>query len=266
MLNSYRPREYDTEDGPWDPISGGASALLGTMGSMMMGVADFPIEIFRALSKSTSSSSTGEDSKPSSSTSPSTSTLGLTTSQSSCILPSGSLSPSTNASTTTLSDSSQNSSDPTTPVPIHAIARKPLSPLASNQQRVDYVSTEPTSGQGQTDPYERSPPASTISSSASRMPSQQRRPDRSPSRGNQMTFETALAGGKGVGRIVGAGLKSPLDFTLGIAKGFHNAPKLYGDQSVRQADKVTDFQSGLKAAGRVRKSIAEHFSAILLTK
>ena len=81
-----------------------------------------------------------------------------------------------------------------------------------------------------------------------------------------MTFETALAGGKGVGRIVGAGLKSPLDFTLGIAKGFHNAPKLYGDQSVRQADKVTDFQSGLKAAGRVCESIAERFSAILLMK
>lgn len=45
----YRPREYDTEDGPWDPISGGASALLGTLGSLMMGFADFPVEILRAL-------------------------------------------------------------------------------------------------------------------------------------------------------------------------------------------------------------------------
>ena len=45
----YRPREYDSEDGPWDPISGGASALLGTLGSLMMGFADFPVEILRAL-------------------------------------------------------------------------------------------------------------------------------------------------------------------------------------------------------------------------
>ena len=45
----YRPREYDSEDGPWDPITGGASALMGTIGSLMMGFADFPVEIVRAL-------------------------------------------------------------------------------------------------------------------------------------------------------------------------------------------------------------------------
>ena len=66
-----------------------------------------------------------------------------------------------------------------------------------------------------------------------------------------MPVEAALGAGKGVGRIVGAGLKSPMDFTLGLARGFHNAPKLYGDESVRQADKIIDFQSGLKAAGKV---------------
>jgi hypothetical protein len=46
-----------------------------------------------------------------------------------------------------------------------------------------------------------------------------------------------------------------MDFTLGIAKGFHNAPKLYGDDTVRPQAKVTDLQSGLKAAGRVSKSL-----------
>lgn len=45
-------------------------------------------------------------------------------------------------------------------------------------------------------------------------------------------------------------MKSPMDFTLGIARGFHNAPKLYGDDTVRPQEKVTDFQSGLKAAGK----------------
>ena len=49
IMPRFRPREYDAEEGPLEPISGATSALLGTMGSMMMGIADFPIEIFRAL-------------------------------------------------------------------------------------------------------------------------------------------------------------------------------------------------------------------------
>jgi hypothetical protein len=42
-----------------------------------------------------------------------------------------------------------------------------------------------------------------------------------------------------------------MDFTMGVAKGFHNAPRLYGDDSVRELHKVTGIQSGLKAAGKV---------------
>lgn len=68
---------------------------------------------------------------------------------------------------------------------------------------------------------------------------------------SQISLEAALGAGKGIGRIVGAGLKSPMDFTLNLARGFHNAPKLYGDESVRQPDKITGFHSGLKAAGKV---------------
>lgn len=54
--------------------------------------------------------------------------------------------------------------------------------------------------------------------------------------------------------MVEAGLKSPMDFTLGIARGFHNAPKLYGDESVRPSDKITGIQSGLRAASKVFSS------------
>lgn len=106
-----------------------------------------------------------------------------------------------------------------------------------------------------------------LSRSLSRSPSRSSSPSRHDSHHNrhhhrrdsnsvagQISLEAAIGAGKGVGRIVGAGLKSPMDFTLGLARGFHNAPKLYGDQSVRQADKVTDFQSGLKAAGKVGPS------------
>ncbi|KAG9559314.1 UDP-Glycosyltransferase/glycogen phosphorylase, partial [Aureobasidium melanogenum] len=61
-------------------------------------------------------------------------------------------------------------------------------------------------------------------------------------------IDAAFGTSKGVSRIVGAGFKSPMDFTHALAKGFHNAPKLYGDESVRKPDKITDFRSGLRAA------------------
>ena len=51
-------------------------------------------------------------------------------------------------------------------------------------------------------------------------------------------------------KIVSAGMKSPMDFTMGLAKGFHNAPKLYGDDTVRKSDKITGVQSGLVAAAK----------------
>jgi hypothetical protein len=66
-----------------------------------------------------------------------------------------------------------------------------------------------------------------------------------------MNHDSMIGTGKGVGRIVGAGFKSPMDFSLNVAKGFHNVPKLLGSD-VRQVDKVTDLQSGLRTAAKVR--------------
>ena len=63
------------------------------------------------------------------------------------------------------------------------------------------------------------------------------------------TFEDVLNTGKGVSKIVSAGFKSPMDFTHGLAKGFHNAPKLYGD-NVRKNEPITDFRSGIMAASK----------------
>ena len=70
---------------------------------------------------------------------------------------------------------------------------------------------------------------------------------------HNMNADAAVSTGKGLGRIVGAGFKSPLDFTLNVSKGFHNVPKLFGGD-VRQVDKVTDLQSGMKTAVKVRNN------------
>jgi hypothetical protein len=63
--------------------------------------------------------------------------------------------------------------------------------------------------------------------------------------------EFAKDSGKGVTGIIGAGLKAPMDITHNVARGFHNLPKMYGDETVRPLEKVTDVQSGLQAAGKV---------------
>ena len=103
--------------------------------------------------------------------------------------------------------------------------------------------------------------ASALRGSLSRSSSRGSSPSRPPghahrsfsgSQAGHISLEAAVGAGKSIKQIVGVGLKSPMDFTLSLARGFHNAPKLYGDESVRQPDKVTDLQSGLKAAGKVR--------------
>jgi len=63
--------------------------------------------------------------------------------------------------------------------------------------------------------------------------------------------EFAKDSNKGMTGILGAGLKAPMDITHNVARGFHNLPKMYGDDTVRPLEKVTDVQSGLQAAGKV---------------
>ena len=40
-----------------------------------------------------------------------------------------------------------------------------------------------------------------------------------------------------------------MDITLAIAQGFHNAPRLYGDSTVRPPRRISGFHSGVRAAG-----------------
>lgn len=42
-------------------------------------------------------------------------------------------------------------------------------------------------------------------------------------------------------------IKAPMELQLAIAQGFHNAPRLYGDETVRRPRRITGFKSGLRA-------------------
>ena len=52
----------------------------------------------------------------------------------------------------------------------------------------------------------------------------------------------------GVGRTAYAIAKAPVDLSMALAQGFHNAPRLYGDDTVRRPTRVTGIRSGLRAA------------------
>ncbi|KFY08589.1 hypothetical protein V492_06091 [Pseudogymnoascus sp. VKM F-4246] len=54
----------------------------------------------------------------------------------------------------------------------------------------------------------------------------------------------------GLRKTGGAIIKTPIDLSTAVAQGFHNAPRLYGDETVRRPTRITGIQSGLKAAGK----------------
>lgn len=74
----------------------------------------------------------------------------------------------------------------------------------------------------------------------------------SKTRGSLNVAQGTIAGtSKGVGRILLAGFRSPFEVMLLAARGFHNVPALYGDESVRRPDRITGIMSGFGAMGKV---------------
>lgn len=189
-LKLHRHKEWYTDEGPWDPITGATGALMGTVGGVLMGVADIPMEPFRMFSKSRQKSEASEKAKG--------------------------------------------------------------KQIYENQGAVgSTASLKPTASTTSISPQPSNPPSSAVA--PDRPP-----PPRSSSNTGQHeekwgateTIDAINSTMFGTRRIVGAGLKSPMDLTLGLAQGFRNAPRLYGDDTVRQQEKITGFGSGLKTAGK----------------
>jgi hypothetical protein len=63
--------------------------------------------------------------------------------------------------------------------------------------------------------------------------------------------EAASYGSKMSKKFVKVIIWLPTDFSLGMARGFHNAPKLYHDTTVIDTPQVVGLRSGFTAAGKV---------------
>ena len=55
----------------------------------------------------------------------------------------------------------------------------------------------------------------------------------------------------GAGTLVGATLRAPGDFTLALAQGAHNMPRLWNDRTVREQNEIKGIGSGIAVGCKV---------------
>jgi len=222
-LKLFRPKEYETDDGPWDPITGGGASVVGTATQMMMGVADLPSDTLRMLrihpdvrkskKKAEDEAEAAEASAPAAGISQTAKKTPSTTGDAS----------------TTPSKAACDVNSSAEASPYHTPRSSPGNSTLNLQQLTDENDS-----------------SSTLSISRSRSRSRSRTKKPAP----QDYLDTAMNTGKGVSQILGAAFKSPMDTTWAIARGFHNAPKLYGDDTVRDSEHISDLRTGIKAASK----------------
>lgn len=213
-LKLFRPKEYDTDEGPWDPVSGFGAGVFGAFSSMVKGLAEVPSEVVKALRISTTHQQSGSSV--------------MTLSKKSDALSSGPLSGNTQEERQASIDSGRT---------LNHVQRPPnlfKSPSRSSSFALGYNSVI-------------SPGQSNANQDENRLES---RNDSASFKDHDMLRQNRAQAGKGFGRIVKATLQSPMNLSMGIAQGFHNTPKLWGDDTVRPQEQVSDLKSGIRAMSR----------------
>jgi hypothetical protein len=56
---------------------------------------------------------------------------------------------------------------------------------------------------------------------------------------------------KGMSRASSSLVQAPVHVGMAFTQGLHNAPKIWGDSTVRPLEEFSDFPSGMKAGGKV---------------
>lgn len=220
----YRPREYNTDAQPPDPISAAASSLVMDVSGIGMAIADMPREMFKSRTRSKSGDPAEDSRSPSPPDVPANSQT----------------QPTGNAEAS--KETKEPGNDSSTSLD-KALSTTPTVHVEGEQDQ-HAAATDAAS-------IITSSAATTSSGSSSRPPQNKRQPySRRDSSPVGMSIDAAVGAGKSVGKIVSTGVKSPMNFCLGLAKGFRNVPTLYNDDTVRPVEKVTGIGSGLKVAGK----------------
>lgn len=220
-LKLFRPQEYHTDEGPWDPVSGGAAACYRAFSGMAMGLAEVPSETMKAFRIP----------------------VGYKQPQSQELVP-----------------IAANEGGPaqvgerSTPLILREQSQRSLN---LHESFVDIHNPSKPSSLPHPNPDHTS---SSISNVPQHQPSSERDDTGRGGVGAQnesiidkdhdMLRQTGAHTSKGLGRFVKAFVQTPVEVSAGLTKGFHNLPKLWGDDTVRPHEQVRDFKSGAMAAGK----------------
>jgi hypothetical protein len=227
----YQSRNYDTEPQPRDPITGGGVAILGSIGDVILNVADIKLDMQSNPQKSSSQVSPTDTKSP---------------------------------APPIPDPATEMSGEIRTGFP-EALEFSSMAVTSPN--RLESFVEEELPGReygilGNTDnsqegclSTEDNPAHSPVETGSVETPQWPSQPQADASgvipETNNVEFDTIIKVGRTATKILNMSLRVPMEFTVGVAKGFHNAPLLYGDDSVREMQSVTGIKSGLKAAGKV---------------
>ncbi|KAL2429980.1 Sterol 3-beta-glucosyltransferase UGT80B1 [Exophiala dermatitidis] len=220
-LKLFRPQEYHTDEGPWDPISGGAAACYRAFSGMAMGLAEVPSETLKALHVPIGSSrQQSQKSVPT-----------IIKESETSHMRGGSAPPTSPEQSQTSLNEQENLS--------RARSHPSLSDVSSFTSNVGSSSISDAL-QGQWGPKQDDVSRNRVRSRA----------ESGFGKDRDMLRRTGAHTSKGFGRFVTAFVQIPMEVSVGLTKGFHNMPKLWGDDTVRAQEQVTDFKSGAIAAGK----------------
>jgi hypothetical protein len=221
-------REYNTEEQPPDPISACALSLVTDIGGIGMAIADMPRELFKSMSNP----------KKKEQTPPNTANPPTTGSDAPLAVPQG-------------TDSDQKSTSAASIVDTETLTSVAPTTTSHSNASQPTLSDTASSISGPSSPDQSSAQASTNQRSWKEQMKQAAnaaKQDRGASPVNYM--DAAVGTGRGVGRVVTTGARTPMNFCLGLARGFRNMPRLYNDETIRPVDKVTGVGSGVVVAGK----------------
>jgi UDP:flavonoid glycosyltransferase YjiC (YdhE family) len=223
-LKLFRSQEHYIDEGPLDPISGGFTAFMGSVGGMMMGLADVPSETWRAMRMpATRSRQQSQASLPTIA-----STSGAANTQEASII-------STSHGQSETRSITKDSVASVAPVETtDAISGRSTPTSSADSSSVSGPS------QGPLNPKQDDPGLSRLRS----------RNESSLRQNQDMLRPTGVHMTKGAGRFARAVAQGPVDISVNLTRGMHNIPKLWGDTTVRPQERVSDFRSGVKAVGR----------------
>jgi UDP:flavonoid glycosyltransferase YjiC (YdhE family) len=217
-LKLFRAQEYETDQGPYDPISGAVVTACEVASGITMGLKDMPSEAYKACQLPFKASRQQIQHPASMSTS-------------GCEVPEAGCGPRMSASL---------GQDQTTPgVRDHRPGIRTPTDDSSVDSSTPLVASDSVSDSSSGGKQENPSPACNPGHF-----------DFSSGKDQDMMGQRGVHTHKGLGRFAKAVVQSPMDISMSFTKGFHNLPKAWGDNTVRPQPQITDFISGAKTAGK----------------